>query len=440
MWIAAITQLGNNLYYHVQTEVICFIISMVLFVLVYQTKQRQSSHYLCLASGIFCAMGVMFMDILVSVLARYVTVQHTWTVTLAMILNLILYGICLANAYFYMASFIPDTRLTIRHLDMNEKCSIFLCIVPALVLVAVCGMRRDSMDTAVLGYYTKSIAYVAFMAMFFMIRFLKKHKRKITNVTYKSLMMLFWFVQVFAVIQILYEKILFTALLAIIPTLGIYMFFHVNPFDEVMGCQNTYAMEDLFIKNVKDNMPFYFGMLQIPSLMHKQFATDNFESMKPLIELIRKLESDYINMHIFRHVSGEFYMIYDIKNMDDPEHMIHNISEILIKRLDEIYIDEKIIMIAIEYNDSIRDIDMMMNVTKQAVKKYSDPFGSCKKLLKQDEYRELVEAYYLTEVLEGLRNEQKYDNDNVVCYAQPIYEVNTKTFKTAEALMRLMVD
>lgn len=115
---------------------------------------------------------------------------------------------------------------------------------------------------------------------------------------------------------------------------------------------------------------------------------------------------------------------------------MRRIGDILSEKLDEISQNEKFVMVGIEYTESIRNINMMMDIIQQAVAKYSDQFGSCKKLLYKGRYDELVQAYYLSELLEKLRDERQYDNENVICYAQPIYEVHSKEFRTAEALMR----
>ena len=243
----------------------------------------------------------------------------------------------------------------------------------------------------------------------------------------------------FLLIQHYQMRTLFVSAVATLPLFGMYLFFHSNPFDEIIGCQNTYAMEVRFNENHKDKTPFYFGMLCIPSLLHKNFISDESDDMKFLIDLVRELDTKYKNMYVYRRSVGEFYMIYEYEEQNKAYQDMNRIGHLLYKRMQQLNANEKFIMIGIEYNASIRNISMMMDIMQQAVVKYSNRFGFCRVLLKQNMYQDLIDAYYMAELLEKMRDEKQYENDNVVCYAQPIYEVESGGFKTAEALMRFKI-
>lgn len=443
MWEETITQIAktwDNMYYHTQTEVNCFIIIMILFGLMYCMKPRKTPYYVYLPTGIFCASLIAFMDIAIAVMAQNMKDDDTWIVTLAMMVSTFLYYVCLANMCLYVVSLLPNRRMDIRRLEIIGRLVMWTCTIPAWIMIFIHDGERNEHGVISIEYYIEAVTDASLIVAAFVLVFLLKHKHEIARIVYQGVLLFLPFDVLFLIIQHYQQRTLFVSMMAMLPLFGFYMFFHSNPFDEIMGCQNTYAMEIRFNQNVKDKKPFYFGMLRIPSLVHKSFSADESDNVKSLIEIIRQMEIQHKDMHIFRRSAGEFYLIYDTENVIDARKDIHDIGHMLTDKLDGIFIDEKIVMIGIEYNDKIRNINMMLDIVQQAVHKYSDQFGSCRVSLKRDKYGELIEAYYLAELLEDLRDERKYDNENVVCYAQPIYEVNSKQFRTAEALMRLVVD
>ena len=443
MWGEMIIQtakMWDSMYYHVQTEANCFIIIMILFGLMYSMKPRKTPYYVYLPTGIFCASLIAFMDIAIAVMAQNMKDDGAWIVTLAMMVSTFLYYVCLTNICLYVVSFLPNRRMNIRRLEIIGRLVMWAGIIPAWIMIFIHGGQRNEHGVISIKYYIEAVTDASLVVVAFVLVFLLKHRHEIARIVYRGVMSFLPFDVLFLIIQHYQHRTLFVSMMAMLPLFGLYIFFHSNPFDEILGCQNTYAMEIQFNQNVKDKKPFYFGMLRIPSLLHKSFLADESNDVISLIEIIRQMETQHKDMHIFRRSAGEFYLIYETENTIDARKDMHDIGHMLTDKLDGIFIDEKIVMIGIEYNDKIRNINMMMDIVQQAVHKYSDQFGSCRILLKNNSYSELIEAYYLAELLEDLRDERKYDNENVVCYAQPIYEVSSKQFFTAEALMRLSVN
>ena len=443
MWKEALKQimsLCDGTYYHIGTEVNCLIIIMVLFGLMHYMKPRKTPYYVYLSTGIFCSALIAFLDIFMAAAAQEMYDAGVWVLTVAMMVNTFLYCVCLTNMCLYVTSLMPDMRQGLKKLELVGRSIMWVCVIPTwVVYIRNNGVRNDH-GVVSLDHYITAVTDLSFLALAFIAVFLFIARKKIARVVFKGILFFLPFDALFLIIQRMQPRSLFVSAIAMLPLFGLYMFFHSNPFDEIMGCQNTYSMEVTFNQEIKDKKPFYFGMLRIPSLLHKSFSSDEADSVKPLIELVRQLELQYKDLYIFRRSAGEFYLIYETEYSKSSESDMRRIGDILSEKLKEISPDEKFVMVGIEYTDRIRNINMMMDIIQQAVTKYSDQFGSCKKLLYNGRYDELVQAYYLSELLEKLRDEYNYDNENVICYAQPIYEVHSRQFRTAEALMRFYVD
>lgn len=435
---AQIIKLWDNLYYHIGTEVNCLTIIVVLFGIMHYMKPRKTPYYAYLQTGVFCSALIGVLDIFMAVIAQNMNDKGAWVLTSAMCVATALYFVCLTNMCLYIIFLLPKCRTQVIKIDIISRIVMTITAVPVFVIYGShTGMRNDH-GILSLESYIMTVTYVTFAALLFIFLFVMYHHKSIAKIVRQCILFFLPLDTLFLLIQHYQMRTMFVSAVATLPLFGMYMFFHSNPFDEIIGCQNTYSMEVRFNENHKDNKPFYFAMLRIPSFLHKNFISDESNDIKFLVDLVRELEAAYKNVHIYRRSIGEFYMIYECGTKDSYE-IMRQIGHRLHKKLHHMNTNEKFIMIGIEYNCSVRNISMMMDIMQQAVVKYSNRFGFCSILLKSDEYQDLTDAYYMAEFLEKMRDEKQYDNDNVVCYAQPIYEVESERFKTAEALMRFKI-
>lgn len=436
---AQIIQLWDSMYYHIGTEVNCLVIIMVLFGVMHYMKPRKTPYYIYLQTGVFCAALIGVLDIFMAVAAQHMNDAGAWVLTAAMAVATALYFVCVANTCLYIIFLLPDSRAHIRRIDMAGRLAMTASAVPVFVLYGLSSGKRNSYGVLSLGHYVTVVTGVTFVALLFILVFVCTNRRCIARVVRQCILFFLPLDILFLVIQHYQPRTLFVSAVATLPLFGMYMFFHANPFDEIIGCQNVYSMEVRFNENHKDGTPFYFGMLRIPSLLHKNFIANESDDMKFLISLVRELETHHKGLHVFKRSIGEFYMIYEYADAEAAHGHMAGIGRLLRERMQAFGASEKFVMIGIEYTPMLRNSSMMMDIMQQAVDKYSDRFGSCRALLKKDGYQDLIDAYYMAELLEKLRDEKQYDNENIVCYAQPIYEVESGRFRTAEALMRFQV-
>lgn len=436
---AQIITLWDSLYYHIGTEVNCLIIILVLFGIMHYMKPRKTPYYIYLQTGVFSSALIGVLDIFMAITAQNMNDHGAWVVTSAMCVATALYFVCLTNMCLYVVFLLPKCRVNVLKLDVIFRVIMTLAAVPIFILYGLSTGHRNEHGVLSLRLYITSVTGITFAALLFILVFVLINRRSMAKIVRQCILFFLPLDTLFLLIQHYQMRTLFVSAVATLPLFGMYLFFHSNPFDEIIGCQNTYAMEVRFNENHKDKTPFYFGMLRIPSLLHKNFISDESDDMKFLIDLVRELDTKYKNMYVYRRSVGEFYMIYEYEEQNKAYQDMNRIGHLLYKRMQQLNANEKFIMIGIEYNASIRNISMMMDIMQQAVVKYSNRFGFCRVLLKQDMYQDLIDAYYMAELLEKMRDEKQYDNENVICYAQPIYEVESGGFKTAEALMRFKI-
>lgn len=438
--ITGILNALNSLYYNIGAELNMIIITTTMLVVMKNAHSKKTAYYSYVTSGIFCGMLTAICNVVLGFIAQYPYEDMNYIFYIAMIAATFLYFTCITNMVLYIIFLLPDARGYLYKGEIIGRLISIVFTALAGILYVLIGIKHNAYGIVVLDSYIKAQVDTTVLAMIFVFVFMHKYRRKLAKQIRIGITVFAPFYLVFVVMQRLQLRALCLSILASLPMFCLYLFFHSNPFDEILGCQNTYSLEVKFNQNMKEHKQFYFGMLRIPSLIHDAVIDEDSANAKMIIRILRTFEQQYSNLFVYRRTTGEFYLIFE-KDYSPGSYMdAEDIARIIRKKMLQVSTVEKYQFVMFEVNDHIKSINMMTDIVSKAVDKYSSQVGDCDKILRYDEYNELIEGYYLAELFEKLRDNSSYDNENVVCYAQPIYEVHSKKFKTAEALMRLYVD
>jgi len=438
--IANVINAFDGLYYNVSTELNLAIITVVMLVIMKNMHPKKTAYYTYLVTGICAGVLVGVCDIILAFISQYPDNDMDAMFYIAMTFTSFMYYTCMCNMLMYIVFLLPDARKKLlRGEFIGRTISIVLTVLTGILYILV-GIRRNYLGIVDLSLYMRTLVCVTAAAIAFMVVFLRKYKKKLSRQISVGILSFLPFYMIFAVMQWFQTKAMFLSILAALPLFCLYVFFHSNPFDEILGCQNTYSLEVKFNQNMKDKKQFYFGMIRIPSLVHDAVSTEDSDDVKVIIRILRTFEQKYKKLHMYRRTVGEFYLIFDEKYSEHSYEEAQDISKIIRKKMIQVNALEKYVFVMFEVNENIKSLNMMTDIVNKAVEKYSTQTGDCDRIFRENEYDELIDGYYLSELFEHLRDGNIYDNENVVCYAQPIYEVKSGQFKTAEALMRLYVD
>lgn len=438
--IAGVVRAFDSLYYNIGTELNMAIIAAIMLVIMSIMQPKKTAYYVYLTTGVFCGMLVAICNVIIGFIAQYPYKDMNIIFYVAMIFTTFMYYSCLTNMVMYVVFLLPDARGHLRKGEIIGRiCSLIVTTITSVAYVIV-GVNHNKYGIVILEPYIKALVDMTGLLLVGLAIFMWKYRRKLAKQITVGISAFLPFYLIFVVMQRLQTRALFLSILAVLPLFCLYVFFHSNPFDEILGCQNTYSMEVKFNQNMRERKQFYFGMLRIPSLIHDAVSIEDSADVKMIIGILRAFEQKYNNLHMYRRTAGEFYIIFDKEYSDESYRDAEDIERIIRKKMMQVNALEKYQFVIFEVNHNIKSLNMMTDITNKAVDKYLSQTGDCEKILRHYEYDELIDGYYLAELFEKLRDGNVYDNDNVVCYAQPIYEVKTNKFKTAEALMRFYVD
>ena len=284
------------------------------------------------------------------------------------------------------------------------------------------GILRPKMDVFMLGY----VLYVILIAVtIYMVRHLLFKRVVIGFYGTMAVSVILWFGQL-ALNQSALNTMTF-----VFPVIAMLYILHSNPYNVTLGSVDTNAMEDMVRTMYNRKEPFVFISLLLP-----EYDVEGKELPKEFRALIRSHAVDYFrNSVLFQISNGHMIMIIPEKKNPNHELKIQEILNNFQQYYNSFHSPYKIIIGRSieeisrknEYISLIRSIERNMpdNTVHRLGPEDITRFNRDEKIL-----QELTDIY----------NRRDVEDPRVLVYCQPVYNIKTGQFDTAEALMRLQID
>ena len=221
----------------------------------------------------------------------------------------------------------------------------------------------------------------------------------------------------------------FTSLAYFILAIGILILFHANSYDTETGAANdTFFYRELSMCIEK----------QIPLVMISCTIADFYTKMTEMTELKSELLS-FFKQNIkrgilYRFPNGKLVLTLRKKQGAGFERMVATMFEDFYKRYAKLRIDYKLIMAeTVPEIKSADDYVKLMEYIEGEMK-----LNETRRVSADDVRRYLGTKYIISE-LEDICKKGDLNDERVLVYCQPVFNIVTGTYDTAEALMRLML-
>lgn len=236
------------------------------------------------------------------------------------------------------------------------------------------------------------------------------------------------------------KTFIFSSLTYVLPFLIYYILFHSNPYDELIGCQNQHSFEARFSDSVIMKRKFLVVYLNFPQLKNVNYAIHNQKIEEIAANVCRNIEELHHMVHIYRFSNDEFAMILYIKDEKRIRQFLNKVEMCIIDnmRFSSYIVNYKIV--AMQNNPVITTYHRLNSMSDYLFNKINKEAGNQCYLATDKDYRDFHENYKIEQLLLDIRNKNNLNDERVLCYAQPIFSVNEKSFRTAESLMRLSLD
>ena len=348
----------------------------------------------------------------------------------------LVYALRIAYQAFLFEIFFLFVLYTTQVSGMEHRKARMAVVAATLLLLALIG--GDIISTFCLGVrpgrdgtvkHSLHLFMVGYVLFFLLIVVIMNQAR---TLVYKRVMYGFYGTIAIAVtvraFQFMTDQNSLTTMTFLLPAIAMLYIMHSNPYNVTLGAVDIRAMEDMVCNMYAKKAPFVFLSLLLP-----EYDDEGTQIPEEIRAVIRKFTGDYFKGSVLFQV-GNGHMILIVSKRRNPDYE-ERTAKILtgfraqfqrFRKPYKIVIGESIDEISRknEYVSLIRSIHRSMaensihHVCEDDIIRFN-----------RDEYilRELTDIY----------NRKDMDDPRVLAFCQPVYNIQTGRFDTAEALMRL---
>ena len=404
---------------------ICFCLAVFILLLISYLKRSRSLVYFCGCVGLLLIAA--FSDITFHYLQALSEDSAFLVVTFRTIYHAALYGI-LVLYVMYAIEIIHINYLGVEKIIKVAAIILMLLLVAFDILGAYFkfSFYVDEDGFAYMGLNIFPIGYLIYVItlMLSLYIFRKNIYRQILFGVFGTVMMSF----ILLIVQQFHDHASYTVASFIFPTLSLMYLIHSSPFDVSLGAVNIDGFESYVKYHYKKNK----GFVLLSMYLH-EFDMADKKYPDDMQEVIRDFASHYFKGAVLFMLSNG-HMVLCVDKNKNPDY--ENKTNAILNQFNEEYpkyrFDYKIAIVnsvdeISENNNYIDFIKFINNNMKQNTVTFSD-----------DSYVEKFRKhkYILEEVLD-IAKKGDLDDERVLVYCQPVYNIKTGKYDTAEDLMRL---
>ncbi|MBO4523927.1 MAG: EAL domain-containing protein [Ruminococcus sp.] len=232
------------------------------------------------------------------------------------------------------------------------------------------------------------------------------------------------------VIQSYYNQISYTSICCFLPIISIIFLFHSNPFDVDTGAISG----EYFTNEVKENLA-KGNKLVIMTCHMPGFSSKITKSPELRTEFYDFCRNNVKKAILYSFPNDSFAMTIVKQKNNEADKTVIKMLEDFKKSYTKFNIDYKIIIM--ESSDSVINVNDYHNIIDYTDMKMQ--FNSIERVT-SDDIKDYYDKHYILGELEDIASKKDLFDRRVLVYCQPVYNLNTGQYDTAEALMRLKLD
>ena len=310
--------------------------------------------------------------------------------------------------------------------------SLFILLVGVDILFSILGFGfridndgiayREYIDVFIIGYYL----YVAFLA-FVVFKARKLVFKRVAYVFFATIAL-----SVFIrTAQLIINEASLTTFTFALPVLAMLFTMHANPYNISTGTLDKYAMRNMVKNLYSKEIEFIFMSMTLPDYVGegKSFP-DEVKAQ------IRRFALEFFrDGTMFQINNGQIILIARKDHNPDYEEWMETILKAFREQYAILKIPYKIV-----YGESLQG-KIAHNEYAAFIEYVNDDIpDNVTHRIKDSDLKRYKTESYITEQLADIARHGNLDDPRVLVFAQPVYNISTKRYDTAEALTRLKFD
>jgi len=259
----------------------------------------------------------------------------------------------------------------------------------------------------------------------------------------------FWGILVFTPLHILilimqfhFRTVYFISFTYVVPFLIFYILFHSSTFDDIIGCQNMDGIDTRIKKSIKRKKNFVIIYITFPQLRKREFSDITSIVQEGSSQKCRQIEGLFSNGHIYKKDSFTYTMFAPVKNTEEAEVLAEKIRLILSEPFEYFGKKYKVFYKQVVINSSsmLSYVDQYISMIGYLSKNFNNQLENEYVIAKNKDYHDFNHYYTVEKAILDIRTKGNLNDSRVISYIQPIHCIQTNTFRTGEALLRLRID
>ena len=422
--------MGQQLYFDNYTpvgDIIVIAICMVMIVLVATSYVNKTKNFSLFLNMIFYLVSASMCDIIYHDWYAHITDgDYIGVYVTRVIYHALLFSILLLYIVYIVE---------IQHLEKHKRIpimiaatTIYLAVIITDIVTTAKGMgfRLNKNGTAITGINIFLIGYIAFIGeiAYLMIVYRDRIYKKVMYGFYGTMIVSF----VILYLQGKHGQSSFTVSTFLFPVMAMLYLVHSTSYDIESGAVNVMAMKELIKYNYDKKKEFLFMSLYMPD-----FESEGKVIPPDLQATIRRFASEFFKQSVLFQISNGHVILVAPKNLN-PDHE---------NRLNKI-----LNQFQIEYLKFQFDYKVIIGKSIEEISKKNEYISFIKNIHRNMDINDvyivgekdvdLFNRYeYILEQLTDIYKKRDLRDERVLAYCQPVFNIKTGKYDTAEALMRL---
>ena len=333
---------------------------------------------------------------------------------------------------FYI-KYIQGSLWLITKEKLRTRITIILVVVLAVAVDLIASFLKFGFYITENHEYNPGFDIFELLYMVFMINIiylLIKYRKRILTRVFTGLMSVLLISNILLCIQGMHRQISYTSICCFLPIISIIFLFHSNPFNTDTGAVSG----EFFSLEIKENLEKGKEMLimccHIPGfsaaiLKSPELRTEFYEFFRMNVKkaILYSFPNDGLILTVVKQKKMDCKKIAD-KMLSDFAVSYEKFGldyKIIVMETSESVANVSDYHSIIDYIDNKMQFNTVVHVTENDIKEYYD-------------------EYYILSELEDIAEKKDLFDRRVLVYCQPVFNLNTGQYDTAEALMRLKLD
>ncbi|MBQ6401894.1 MAG: EAL domain-containing protein [Firmicutes bacterium] len=405
---------------------ICSVV-VVLLMTSYVSRTRTLYIFLNIIALLVCAA-------VVSMVFHHLLVQRNPEFYTAIYVLHVLYHAMIFNVFFLFGLYITEaSNMEHRQARVVAIASVllFAAIVTADIVRTVTGAGvRTAEDGAVI--YSESIFLIGYALYIIFLLGLLYHVR---GLLYRRVMYGFYgaigVAILIRVIQMILGHSSLTTMTFVLPVIAMLYIMHSNPYNVTLGTVDVRSMEDMVRTFYARKEEFIFLSMYLP-----EFDGEGKELPEEIRASVRQFSGRFFRSCVLFQISnGQVIMLVPKRRNPDYEKRIRRILEAFQEEHQKFNLPYKIVI-----GESIEEISRRNEYVSfiQSIHR-SLPDNTVHRIREEDVAR-FNRNEYILQALADIHSKRDLEDPRVLAFCQPVMNLQTGQFDTAEALMRLKLD